>query len=118
MPFELSQRFRCRIQFQDKDESLPGLKLIQEPSDQWVAEGSQDVSFLVRLATSFAPQGDELGSTGHLVSFMLNSFHKTKHTPGGEEGERGPLVGTMLRVSWEGLEIVGQARKRYLPISS
>lgn len=101
---ELSQGFRCRIQFQDKDESLPGLKLVQEPSDQWVAKCSQDVSFLVRLGPSFAPQGDELGCTGHLVSFMLNPFHETEHTPGGEEGEREPIVGTMLRVPWEELE--------------
>lgn len=79
---------RCRIQFQDKDESLPGLKLIQEPSDQWVAECSQDVSFLVCLGPSFAPQGDELGSTGHLVSFVLNPFHEPKHTPGVKK-ERG-----------------------------
>lgn len=49
---------------------------------------------------------------------MLNPFHETEHTPGGEEGEREPMVGTMLRVPWEGLEIVELVRKRYLPISS
>lgn len=79
---------RCRIQLQDKDESLPGLKLVQEPSDQRVVERSQDISFLVRLGPSFAPQRDELGSTEHFVPFMLNPFHKTKHTSGGER-ERG-----------------------------
>lgn len=81
---------RCRIQLQDKDESLPGLKLVQKPSDQRVVERSQDISFLVCLDPSFAPQGDELGSTEHFVPFVLNPFHETKHTPGGEEGEREP----------------------------
>lgn len=83
MSLEFPLESRRRIQLQDKDESLPRLKLVQEPSDQRVAECCQDVSFLVRLGPRFAPQGDELGGTGHLVSFVLNSFHKAEHTPGG-----------------------------------
>lgn len=78
-----------RIQFQNEDEGLPGLKLVQQPSDQWVAERGQDISLLVRLGPSSAPQGDELGSTEYLISFVLYPFYKAKHASGEEGGGSG-----------------------------
>lgn len=43
-----------RIQLQDEDEGLAGLKLVQQPRDQRVAQRGQDVSLPVCLGPSSA----------------------------------------------------------------
>lgn len=93
-PLSTLSRAEGGIQFQDKDQGLPGLKLVQQPSDQRVAQRGQDVTLEVRLGARPAPQGDELGCAGHLVSLVLHPLHEAEHAP----GRRRAMLGAHARL--------------------
>lgn len=88
------------IQLQDKDESFASLKLVQQHGDQWVAQLCQYISLLISLGARPAPQGDELGSTEHLVALMLHPLHEAEHAP----GKKGAHAGFPRLASREGHE--------------
>lgn len=70
-----------RIQLQNQNQCFSRFKLVQEPGDSVMGQRGKNIPLLVSSRLGFAPQGDELGSTGHPVPFVHHPLHEAEAAP-------------------------------------